>query len=118
MSLPYGRGSDDFSPPQTLPDGRVSDDLYRHRSMATRSSTRYNHCMVTLNAHFDGKTIVPDEPSALPFRSGARLRIQVEAVESSAVNGRINTFKPLDIHIAPELSRSIAEDPEFSIEEA
>ncbi|MCL2645545.1 MAG: hypothetical protein FWD61_00900 [Phycisphaerales bacterium] len=74
--------------------------------------------MVTLNAHFDGRTIVPDEPLALPFRSGARLRVQVETVESSAANGRVNTFKPLDIHIAPELSQAIAEDPQFNIEES
>jgi len=44
--------------------------------------------MVTLNAHFDGKTIVPDEPSVLPFRSGVRLRVQVEAVESLATPSR------------------------------
>jgi len=75
--------------------------------------------MVTLNAHFDGKTIVPDEPSVLPFRSGVRLRVQVEAVEPlTTPNGRAYTFQPLDIHIDPELSRAIAEAPEFSIEES
>jgi len=42
----------------------------------------------------------------------------VETVESSAANGRVNTFKPLDIHIAPELSQAIAEDPQFNIEES
>ena len=74
--------------------------------------------MVTLNAHFDGKTIVPDELSVLPFRSGARLRIQVETVESSATNGHVNVFKPLDIHIDAELSHAIAQDPQFNIEES
>lgn len=36
--------------------------------------------MVTLNAHFDGKVIVPDEPLDLP--ANQKLRISVEAVDA------------------------------------
>jgi hypothetical protein len=36
--------------------------------------------MVTFNAHFDGKVIVPDEPLAL--KPHQRLRISVEPIES------------------------------------
>ncbi len=38
--------------------------------------------MVTLNAHFDGKVIVPDEPLAL--KPNQKLRISVEPIEPSA----------------------------------
>lgn len=38
--------------------------------------------MVTLNAHFDGKVIVPDEPLNLP--ANQKLRIQVEAIEPNS----------------------------------
>ncbi len=38
--------------------------------------------MVTLNAHFDGKVFVPDEPLAL--KPNQRVRIQVEPIESPA----------------------------------
>lgn len=36
--------------------------------------------MVRLNAHFDGKVIVPDEPLAL--KPNQRVRIQVEPIDS------------------------------------
>ena len=36
--------------------------------------------MKTLNAHFDGKVIVPDEPLNLP--ANQKLRVQVEPIES------------------------------------
>lgn len=35
--------------------------------------------MVRVNAHFDGKVIVPDEP--LPLRPNQRVRIQVEPID-------------------------------------
>jgi hypothetical protein len=38
--------------------------------------------MVTLNAHFDGKTIVPDEPLSLP--AGTRLKVSVEPIAGPA----------------------------------
>lgn len=42
--------------------------------------------MVTLNAHFDGKVIVPDEP--LTLKPNQKLRITVEPVESPPVKPR------------------------------
>ena len=38
--------------------------------------------MVTLNAHFDGKVIVPDEPLAL--KTNQKLRISIEPIETPA----------------------------------
>ena len=38
--------------------------------------------MVTLNAHFDGKVIVPDEPLAL--KPNQRLRVSIEPIEPDA----------------------------------
>jgi len=37
--------------------------------------------MVTLNAHFDGKVIVPDEPVGLV--AGSRLRVTIEPISSA-----------------------------------
>lgn len=37
--------------------------------------------MVKLNAHFDGKVIVPDEPLAL--KPNQRIRVSIEAIEPS-----------------------------------
>jgi hypothetical protein len=73
--------------------------------------------MVTLNAHFDGKTIVFDEPVSLPLKSGVRLKVSIETLDeppSTSSNG----FQPLDIKLDPELSNAIALDPEFNIEES
>lgn len=41
--------------------------------------------MVTLNAHFDGKTIVPDEPLALA--PNQKLRITIETLDSAPAPG-------------------------------
>jgi hypothetical protein len=38
--------------------------------------------MVTLNAHFDGRTIVPDEPLSLPRNQ--KLRITIEPIDAPA----------------------------------
>lgn len=75
--------------------------------------------MVTLNAHFDGKTIVLDEPLPLPLRSGARLKVRVETIdEAPTATPAPRSFRPLNIQIDPDLSNKIALDPEFNIEEA
>jgi hypothetical protein len=76
--------------------------------------------MVKLNAHFDGKSIVFDEPISLPLPSGTRLRVSVEAVEEPKAppTAPAPTFQPLNLKIDPELARAIAEDPEFNIEES
>jgi len=74
---------------------------------------------MTLNGHFDGKTIVLDEPVTLPLRPGARVTLVVEPVgEPPAVTPACAGFKPLNIRIAPELSNAIALDDEFNIEES
>jgi hypothetical protein len=85
---------------------------------ANASAVRYNVAVVTLNAHFDGTTIVLDEPMSLPLRAGARLRLNIETVDeplspASASSG----FQPLKIGIETHLSNAIALDPEFGVEE-
>lgn len=73
--------------------------------------------MVTVNAHFDGKSIVPDEPISPPLRSGDRLRIQIEPLQSSLpVATGLGIIQPLNIKIDSELSSAIALEPEFNIE--
>ena len=72
--------------------------------------------MVTLNAHFDGKTIVLDEPVSPPLRAGARLRLNIETVDESP-SPASGGFQPLNIDIAAEVSNAIALDPEFGIGE-
>ncbi|HEX3358662.1 MAG TPA: hypothetical protein VHS31_16925 [Tepidisphaeraceae bacterium] len=75
--------------------------------------------MVTLNAHFDGKTIVLDEPFSLPLPSGTRLKVSVETVDESRTTvPSPRHFEPLNIQIDPELSNAIALDPEFNVEES
>jgi len=69
--------------------------------------------MVILNAHFDGKVIIPDQPHRLPFRSGTRLKITVELIDETAdgVTPSHGAFRPLNIAIDPELSNAIALTP-------
>jgi hypothetical protein len=75
--------------------------------------------MVMLNAHFDGKTIVLDEPFSLPLQSGTRLKVIVETIDDVHADASPNRFfQPLNIRIDPDLSNSIALDPEFNIEES
>ena len=49
--------------------------------------------MVQLNAHFDGKAIVPDEKVELP--TGVRLRITVEVAPSTIKNTEDDPFLKL-----------------------
>ena len=75
--------------------------------------------MVTLNAHFDGKNIVLDDPLSFPLQSGARLKIRIETVDNSGSDkSGPGKFRPLNIRIEPALSNAIALDPEFNIEES
>ena len=75
--------------------------------------------MVTLNAHFDGKTIVVDEPFSLQLRIGARLKLNVELMdEDPALVLALSKFLPLEIRIDADLSNAIAMDPQFDIEES
>jgi hypothetical protein len=76
--------------------------------------------MLTLNGHFDGKTIVLDEPASPALRKGARVKVFVEPEDQprameEPVPGR---FRPLNINADPELANAIALDPEFNIEES
>jgi len=66
--------------------------------------------MVSLNAHFDGKVIVPDEP--LDLRPNQRVRIQIEAIDS----GRESAAKPRRVfgrqpgaftHVAPDFNEPL-----------
>ncbi len=79
----------------------------------------YNMQMVTVIAHFDGKVIVPDEPTGLT--PGARLRVTLEAIDGRAAqttDPAVRHFRPLNIRVAPELSNAIATDPSFDVQES
>ena len=89
----------------------------RQTILVDAESRPYNSPVVTVNAHFDGNAIVADEPLGLP--AGARLRVQVETVDGVTPPAPPSgAFQPLDIKIDPELSRAIASDHEFNIEES
>ncbi len=72
--------------------------------------------MQTLTAHFDGKVIVPDEPTGLA--AGTRLRVTLEPVDQpvSPAPGKLEL--PLLTGVDPQVVRAIMEDPEFDIENA
>ena len=75
--------------------------------------------MVTLNAQFDGKNLILDEPDSLPLPIGTRLKAQIEAADGIvAVTPAPRVFEPLNIRIDPELSNALALDPEFGIEKS
>jgi hypothetical protein len=69
--------------------------------------------MQTLNAHFDGRVIVPDEPPNVAV--GTRLRVTVEPMEDvcSALAYQLNL--PLLTGVDPQLVHSIMEDHEFDV---
>ena len=70
--------------------------------------------MVTLNAHFDGKVIVPDEPLAL--KPNQRVRIQVEPIEAeptAAMNKPKRAFgqqKGVVLYVAPDFDEHLGDD--------
>ena len=72
--------------------------------------------MVTLNAHFDGKVIVPDERTTLT--AGTRLRVTVEPVDMPAVPVSSNIELPLLTGVDPKVVREIMEGHEYDIENA
>ncbi|HUO10205.1 MAG TPA: hypothetical protein VM008_18000 [Phycisphaerae bacterium] len=75
--------------------------------------------MVTLNAHFDGKTIVLDEPFSIPLPTGTRLTVRIERIDAPPASPPLTPhFQPLNIQIPAELSNQIATDHEFNIEES
>jgi hypothetical protein len=70
--------------------------------------------MVKLNAHFDGKVIVPDEPLAL--KPNQRVRIQVEPieVEPNEATGRptrvFGQQKGVVLYVAPDFDEHLGDD--------
>jgi hypothetical protein len=71
-----------------------------------------------LRAHFDGKVLIPDEPTGL--EPGAQVRVTIEPIdqiEPTAQTPRL-PFQPLNIRIPPELSNAIALDPEFGLQDS
>ena len=73
--------------------------------------------ITTIRAHFDGKFIVPDEPVNLPFNRP--LTVRVEETPAPAPTSRAALkWQPLNLPVNAELSRAIAEEPEFDIEES
>ena len=74
---------------------------------------------MTLCAHFDGKVIVPDEPTGLA--PGTRLRVTLEPLDqpTDAGSGPLELLRRLPlIHISPEDAGAINRDPAFDVEES
>ena len=71
----------------------------------------------TIRAHFDGKFIVPDEPVDLPENRPLMLRVE-EASMIVCPDHMPRKWQPLNLPVNAELSRAIAEEPEFNIEES
>ena len=72
--------------------------------------------MVQLNAHFDGKVIVPDEP--LSLKPNQRLRITVEPIASSPVEIELGKQPGSITHFAPDWEAPLPDeswDPEESV---
>jgi hypothetical protein len=66
--------------------------------------------MVTLNAHFDGKVIVPDEPLNLP--ANQKVRISVEPIGAAASNGKrvFGQQKGAVLYIAPDFDDYLGDE--------
>ncbi|MBL8877912.1 MAG: hypothetical protein JNG88_02235 [Phycisphaerales bacterium] len=83
--------------------------------MADGTGAWYDHgYMVRLNAHFDGKMIVPDEP--LPLKPNQRVRIQVEPIEAEPAETMENARrefgqqKGVVLHVAPDFDEHLGDD--------
>ena len=72
--------------------------------------------MMILNAHFDGKTIVPDEPVGLA--PGTRLRVTLEPMDQAASTNSGKLDLPLLTGVDPQVVRAIMEDPEYDLDNA
>lgn len=68
--------------------------------------------MVTLNAHFDGKVIVPDEPLALKPNQKVRISVEpIEPVQTATKPKRLLGKQPdLVIHMAPDWDAPLPDD--------
>jgi hypothetical protein len=72
--------------------------------------------MTTVNAHFLGKVLVPDEPLDLPEGTAVELSIRRHDTPRSDGLGLLSRL-PL-IRLAPADAEAINRDPAFDIEEA
>jgi hypothetical protein len=72
--------------------------------------------MVKLNAHFDGKVIVPDEPTGLA--PGTRLRVTLEPIDQPTTRSSGKLELPLLSGLDPQLVRSIIDGHDFDLENA
>jgi hypothetical protein len=70
--------------------------------------------MTTINAHFDGRVFVPDEPVDLPV--GTPLRVHVEPIPRDRVAAGNDLLAPVILGLDVTLSQAIASDPEFAAE--
>jgi hypothetical protein len=84
--------------------------------LLVRGPATYNGSMVILNAHFDGKVIVPDEPTGLA--AGTRLRVTLEPMDQPASPASGKLELPLLTGVDPQVVRTIMEGSEFDIENA
>ncbi len=73
----------------------------------------YNGDMVTLNAHFDGKVVVPNEPTGLA--AGTRVRVILEPLDHGGSPGPRRLELPLLTGVDERIVGSIMEDPEFEV---
>lgn len=67
--------------------------------------------MVQLNAHFDGKVIVPDEPLAL--KPNQRLRIQIEPIDQpipATSKRRLGLQRGTVVYIAADFNAELGDD--------
>lgn len=68
--------------------------------------------MVKLNAHFDGKVIVPDEPVAL--KPNQRVRIQIEPIDQPPAQSdskrRLGLQRGAVVYIAKDFDAELGDD--------
>lgn len=69
-------------------------------------------CMIALNARYDGKVIVPDEPLDLP--ANQKIRVQIEPIESTqaAPNPKrvLGQQRDLVVYLAPDWEAPLPDD--------
>ena len=68
--------------------------------------------MIALNAHFDGKVLVPDEPLDLPANQKVRLRIEpIEAPVTGSKPPRVlGQQRDLVVRLAPDWEAPLPDD--------
>jgi len=69
--------------------------------------------MIALNAHFDGKVIVPDEPLAL--RPNQKLRVSIEPIEPESASAdraklELGLQRGVVTYLAPDWDEPLPED--------